>query len=56
MLVGKRSGNKNFWWAIHNVIAHPLSELFFWLRLNQASNWIHEETIPIHDTEESGRG
>lgn len=43
------------WWAIHNVIAHPLSELFYWIGLRSASNWIHDATVPEHNAGE-GRG
>lgn len=53
--VGKRNGNHNIWWAIHNLIAHPLSEIVYWIGLRRLSGWIHDETIPKHDTL-SGRG
>lgn len=56
MIAGKRKGNSELWWAAHNLVAHPLSEVFYWLKLKKLSCWIHDETIPIHDTESSGRG
>jgi hypothetical protein len=44
-----------FKWSIHNLIAHPLSELIYLLGFEQTSNWIHDITIPEHKTGE-GRG
>jgi hypothetical protein len=55
MLSGKRKGPKWLWWAIHNVIAHPLSEIFYWIRLESVGNWLHDETVPLHE-KGSGRG
>jgi hypothetical protein len=56
MIVGKRNGNESFWWAIHNLIGHPVSEIAYWLGLRKLSGWIHDETVPRHDTASSGRG
>lgn len=56
MITGKRKGPKWFWWAVHNIIAHPLSEVLYWIRLSKAGNWIHDNTLPIHDSSEEGRG
>ena len=40
-------------WPIHNLIAHPLSEIVYWIirpsgktRADDISNWIHDITIP----------
>lgn len=33
-------------WAIHNLIGHPLMQIFLWLRLPRAANWFHDKTIP----------
>ena len=35
-------------WTIHNVIAHPLSEVFYLLGYSQLGNKIHDITIPEH--------
>ena len=56
MIVGKRAGNQNFWWFIHNMFGHPFSEIFYWLGMKNVSSLIHDETIPIHDTNCAGRG
>lgn len=45
-------------WLIHNLIGHPLSEIFYWLGkiykpFNKLSNIIHDWTVPDH---ESGNG
>lgn len=42
-------------WAIHNVLAHPLSEIFYLLGYNNLGNKIHDATIPFHKRGE-GRG
>jgi hypothetical protein len=51
-----------FWWATHNLIAHPLSQLTWWLSLcgllkpvNSFGNWLHDWTIPVHE-HGAGRG
>jgi hypothetical protein len=49
-----------FSWTLHNLIAHPLSELVYLLGLgsapfDRASNWIHDVTVPEHDAG-TGRG
>ena len=48
-----------FSWTLHNLIAHPLSELvhLFGLgtkRAERLSNWIHDVTVPdpVPDTRE----
>jgi hypothetical protein len=56
MIVGKRSGPQWFWWAVHNLIAHPASELLYWVRLRRLSYWVHDQTVPVHDTATGGRG
>ena len=43
-------------WAPHNLIAHPVSEVLFQLGAVRASAWIHDATIPRHDTDDEGRG
>ncbi len=46
-------------WPVHNLIAHPLSEIVHWLtswRLgDRLSGWIHDVTVPGHNHGE-GRG
>ena len=37
---------REIWWAIHNLIAHPLSEILYWVGLGRIGNWIHDHTIP----------
>lgn len=51
-----------FWWALHNLIAHPLSQLLWWLSLcgliravARLSDRVHDATVPHHDDGE-GRG
>lgn len=33
-------------WTIHNLIGHPLSEIFYLLNMNNVSKWIHDVTMP----------
>lgn len=54
MTIGKRRGPAWAWWAVHNLIAHPVSEILYWIGLHHASTWMHDETVPIHT--ERGRG
>lgn len=51
---GVRKGSKNFWWFVHNVIAHPMSEFLYLARFKKAAEWVHDQTIPIHSN--NGRG
>ena len=44
-----------FKWTLHNLVAHPLSELVYLIGFEQASNWIHDVTAPEHDPG-TGRG
>jgi len=49
-----------FKWSLHNLVAHPLSELVYLLGLGsppfeRVSNWIHDVTVPEHESG-SGRG
>ena len=56
MKVGKiLSGLGPFKWTLHNMVAHPLSEIIYLIGLREASNWLHDITIPEHDTG-TGRG
>jgi hypothetical protein len=56
-----RTGSKTlaklgrFKWVLHNVVAHPLSEVFFQLGYERLGNKIHDITIPYHQRGE-GRG
>jgi len=56
----------SLWFALHNLIAHPVSEIMFWLavaipiqpvrdRLLAFGDWLHDATVPSHKAEE-GRG
>ena len=53
-MLGKRKGPQGFWWFIHNMIAHPLSEILYLIGLRRASYWVHDETVPLH--KDNGRG
>lgn len=44
-----------FRWTLHNLIAHPLSEVLFQFGYGDAGNAIHDATIPPH-TRGEGRG
>jgi hypothetical protein len=44
-----------FQWTIHNVVAHPLSELLYQLGFEDWGNRIHDETAPYHESG-TGRG
>ena len=42
-------------WALHNMVAHPLSEVFYLLGYERLGNKIHDITIPYHQRGQ-GRG
>ena len=44
-----------FRWTLHNLIAHPLSEMAFQLGFTSFDEWIHDATIPTH-VPGTGRG
>lgn len=46
---------ERFKWTIHNLIAHPLSEIFYQFGFEDLSNKIHDSTIPDHESDQ-GRG
>lgn len=46
---------ERFKWTLHNVVAHPLSELLDQLGAHRAAEWMHDVTVPIHDAG-TGRG
>lgn len=35
-------------WFLHNMLGHPLLQLFALLRLYKIAFWIHEVTVPNH--------
>jgi hypothetical protein len=39
-----------FKWTIHNIIAHPLMEIFNLFRLSKIANFIHDVTLPDETT------
>tara|TARA_B100001059_G_C17785545_1_gene556846 strand:+ start:49 stop:210 length:162 start_codon:yes stop_codon:yes gene_type:complete len=41
-----------FKWTIHNVIAHPFSEIAFQLGFEKSSKLIHDNTLPIEEDNE----
>ena len=42
--------------SLHNIIAHPLSEIVYLIGFERASNWIHDITAPdkMGDKEQQG--
>lgn len=41
-------------WAVHNVVAHPVSEAchwlgYLWLPARDFGNWLHDKTVPPHE-------
>lgn len=52
--------NKQLTWAVHNLIAHPFSEVTWWLGYiwppaRKLGDWLHDATIPAHEPG-TGRG
>lgn len=44
-----------FQWTVHNLVAHPLSEILYQVGLEDLSNDVHDFTIPPHE-KGTGRG
>jgi hypothetical protein len=46
VLEGQRAKHARHSWAIHNLIGHPLMQIFTWLHLTKLAIWIHDVTVP----------
>jgi len=44
-----------FSWTLHNIVAHPMSEILYHLGYKDLGNKIHDKTIPFHK-KGTGRG
>jgi hypothetical protein len=42
-------------WTVHNLVAHPLSEVLFQVGFRRWSDLIHDVTVPAHEPG-TGRG
>jgi len=47
--------NCEFWWAMHNLVSHPLSQIIWWISLfgffksiALFGDWVHDCTVPDH--------
>ena len=45
-LEGKRAKYHRHAWAVHNIIGHPLMQIFSWLGFPQIGLAIHDKTVP----------
>ena len=43
---------KRFQWTVHNMVAHPLSEICFQLGLKGLGDRVHDATLPYEDPHE----
>ena len=39
-----------FSYSIHNIIGHPIAEIFWILGLEKAGDYVHDITVPYPDT------
>lgn len=39
---------ERFRWTLHNLVAHPISEVLYQIGLKKLSDEIHDRTIPEH--------
>jgi len=46
-LEGRRAKYARHAWAIHNLIGHPLMQIFSWLHLPALGIKIHDATVPF---------
>ena len=35
-------------WPMHNLIGHPLMQIFEWLRMPEIATRVHDETLPAN--------
>ncbi len=40
-----------FGWMIHNLVAHPISEVLHWFGLTKVGDRLHDATVPRGATE-----
>jgi hypothetical protein len=40
---------ERFRWSLHNIVAHPLSEVLWQLGLRKWSDKVHNLTVPEHE-------
>jgi len=43
---------KRFQWTLHNMVAHPLSEICFQLGFKGLGDRVHDATLPYEDPHE----
>ena len=41
-----------FRWTIHNILAHPIAEIFWLFNLKSIGDWIHDFTVPSKNLDE----
>ena len=46
---------ERFQWTLHNLLAHPVSEVLYQIGLGDLGNRVHDATIPTH-VKGTGRG
>jgi hypothetical protein len=46
---------ERFQWTLHNLVAHPISEVLYQVGLQKLSDKIHDQTVPEHEPG-TGRG
>ena len=42
---------ERFRWTLHNLVAHPLSEVLYQLGARRASDAVHDRTVPAASSE-----
>ena len=50
----RAASRERFRWTLHNLVGHPLSELAYLFGLRRLSDWLHNASIPKHETGEGG--
>jgi len=46
---------ERFRWTLHNLVAHPVSELLYQVGFEDLGNQLHDITVPEHESG-TGRG
>lgn len=45
---------ERFRWTLHNLVAHPLSEVLYQLGARRVSDAVHDHTVPAASSEPRG--
>ena len=36
-------------WAVHNLIGHPLMQIFYMINMRITAKYVHDKTLPVYE-------